>query len=165
MDGAVPGGDDAAVHNHLLAPALGTVVDALRSGAGEEAWAEADKALRLARPDDPELDDSDLAVIVELRDLDELGKLVDGWRAGTIDRPAADKAILKRAMKALRKRVKLARLDEESTLGGTGLSSGRESAICGVRPPDQYPQEIWETLLRMGRVRDAGHGLLEPVGE
>ena len=152
------------MHNHFLHLALGRVVDALRGGAGEEAWAEADKALRLANHDDPELFASDLAVIVELRDVDELAPLVDGWRDGSRDLPESDKVIQVRAMKALRKRLKLARLDDESRIGGSALTSGVHSSISGVKAPEQYPAEVWEVLEKRGRVRNVGRGLYEPVG-
>ncbi|MBK8976945.1 MAG: hypothetical protein IPM29_13580 [Planctomycetes bacterium] len=152
------------MNNNLLSRALCQAVEALRGGAGEDTWTDVERALRRARPDDPDLADSDLAVIVELRDFDELARLVDGWRDPKGDLPIADKAIIDRAMKALRKRIKLARLDEESSLGGSALTGGKHSAITAVRPPEQYPAEVWELLIARGRVRDIGHGLLEPVG-
>ena len=71
-------------------------------------------------------------------------------------------ATLERAMKAFRKRLKLARLDDESRLGSRDpLSKGGKSAISGVRPPEQYPQEVWDRLVEVGRLRSAGHGLYE----
>ncbi len=73
------------------------------------------------------------------------------------------KETLKRAMKAFRKRLKLARLDEESRLGGDALTKGERSTISAVRPPEQYPAEVWERLVELGRLRDIGHGLLEIV--
>ena len=152
------------MHNHFLHLALGRVVDALRGGAGEEAWADADKALRLANHDDPELFESDLAVIVELRDLEELAPLVDGWQDPAGELPPSDKAICTRAMKALRKRLKLARLDEESRLGGSALTGCVHSSISGVRAPEQYPAEVWDVLEKRGRVKNVGHGLYEPLG-
>ncbi|MHC4599979.1 MAG: hypothetical protein ACYS47_13335 [Planctomycetota bacterium] len=66
---------------------------------------------------------------------------------------------LKRALKAFKKRLKLTRLDQESTVGGGPLSSGRSSAIVGVRPPNQFPREVWDKLVEMGKLTDAGNGL------
>jgi hypothetical protein len=152
------------MHNELLHLALARVLEELRAG-DDAAWIRAERALRLAREDDPEIDESDAGVAVILQEVAELERLVAGWTAGSLPLPEADKAILKRAMKALRKRLKLARLDDESSLGGRGMTSGRHSAISGVRAPEQYPAAVWELLLRLGKVRDVGHGLFEPVGD
>jgi len=72
---------------------------------------------------------------------------------------------LKRAMKAFKKRLKLTRLDEESSLGGGPFSGGRDSSIVGIQPPNQYPCEVWEKLVEMGKLRHAGSGLYELVRE
>ena len=73
------------------------------------------------------------------------------------------KETLKRAMKAFRKRLKLARLDEESRLGHDAMTKGEKSKICGVVPPEQYPQEVWDRLVEVGRLNSLGHGLYEPA--
>ena len=39
------------------------------------------------------------------------------------------------------------------------------SSITGVRPPDGYGADVWELLVAQGRLRDGGHGLLEPAGD
>jgi len=70
---------------------------------------------------------------------------------------------LKQAMKAFKKRLKLTRLDAESTIGGGPFSSGRGSGIVGIQPPNQYPREIWERLVEQGRLRRVGGGLYELV--
>jgi hypothetical protein len=72
-----------------------------------------------------------------------------------------DPAKLKNALKAFRKRLKLARLDDESRLGHGPLSGGGKSGIVAVSPPTRYPQAIWDELVRQGRLRSAGHGLYE----
>jgi len=69
--------------------------------------------------------------------------------------------ILKKALKAFKKRLKLARLDD-STLGGGALSGG-ERGLTAVKPPDQYPLEVWEELSRQGKIKSAGYGLYELV--
>ena len=83
------------------------------------------------------------------------------WDAGHAPLPEWDKAVLKRAFKAYKKRLKLMRLDDESTSGANPLSAGRESSILGIKPPEQYPAEVWATLVAQGKLRDAGSGLLE----
>jgi hypothetical protein len=69
--------------------------------------------------------------------------------------------VLKQAMKAFKKRLKLTRLDAESTLGGGPFSGGRSSGIVAIQPPNQYPRPVWEKLVEMGKLRYAGSGLYE----
>ncbi len=57
---------------------------------------------------------------------------------------------LKRALKAFKKRLKLARLDEES---GLARSGGKKSGIVGITPPNGFPAEIWEELVAKGKLR------------
>ena len=68
---------------------------------------------------------------------------------------------LKKALKAFRKRLRLTRLDSESTLGGSALSGGKRSGIMAIRPPNSYPQEVWEKLEEMGKLRREQGGLYE----
>lgn len=71
---------------------------------------------------------------------------------------------LKHALQAFKKRLKLARLDDESRLGYGAMTSGDASGIVGVRAPDQFPQDVWDELVRRGRIKYAGNGMYEPVG-
>jgi hypothetical protein len=73
------------------------------------------------------------------------------------------KETLQRAMKALKKRMKLTRLDDESRLGHDAMSRGGRSGIVAVRPPEQYPAEVWAALEQKGRVRIDRHGLVEII--
>ncbi|MBW8036233.1 MAG: hypothetical protein FVQ79_11530 [Planctomycetes bacterium] len=68
--------------------------------------------------------------------------------------------ILRRAMKAFKKRLKLTALDEDSRLGRGALSGGGQG-VCAIQPPNQFPNEVWEELHRQGRLRNIGHGLYE----
>lgn len=70
---------------------------------------------------------------------------------------------LKQAMKAFKKRLKLTRLDAESSLGGGPFSSGRGSGIMGIQPPNQYPREVWDKLVELGKLRKVGSGVYELV--
>ncbi len=79
----------------------------------------------------------------------------------TADAPTPEE--LKKALKAFRKRLKLMRLDEESNLGGRGLSGGRKSAIVAITPPEDFRPGVWEELVRQGRLRKAGGGTYELV--
>ncbi len=68
---------------------------------------------------------------------------------------------LKNAMKAFKKRLKLARLDDESRLGHGAMSTGGRSGIVAIPAPDRYPQAVWDELVRQGKLRRAGGGLYE----
>lgn len=60
----------------------------------------------------------------------------------------------KRAYKAFKKRLKLARLDDHS-----GLSPGsKTSEIAGITPPHGFPQGIWEELVLQGKLKRQGAG-------
>jgi hypothetical protein len=73
------------------------------------------------------------------------------------------KETLQRAMKAFKKRLKLTRLDDESRLGHDAMTKGGRSGITGVKPPEQYPVEVWAALAEKGRIRALGQGLYEIV--
>jgi hypothetical protein len=60
----------------------------------------------------------------------------------------------KRAYKAFKKRLKLARLDDESRLS----SGGKTSRIAGITPPSGFPPEVWEELVAEGKLRREGGG-------
>lgn len=68
---------------------------------------------------------------------------------------------LKAAIKAFKKRLKLTQLDEESTLSRSATTSGRGSAIVAITPPSQFPQAVWDELVKLGRLKYAGHGMYE----
>jgi len=132
------------------------------AAAGDEAEAEAgwralERLLEQAGADEKE----EIALPVLDQSLADVHALLDGWESGTVALAEWDRAVLKRAMKAYRKRLKLVRLDDESSASRNPLSRGDESTILGVRPPQQYPQEVWDCLVAQGRLRDAGGGLLE----
>jgi hypothetical protein len=68
-------------------------------------------------------------------------------------------------MKAFRKRWKLTLLDDQSRIGVGPFSSGRESAIVGIMPPEQFPQAVWDELVRQGKLKKVGsrqYGLIGP---
>ena len=68
---------------------------------------------------------------------------------------------LRKAMKAFKKRLKLARLDDESSLGHGPMSSGKTSGIVAITPPNQYPRAVWDALVALGRLKYSGQGLYE----
>jgi hypothetical protein len=66
---------------------------------------------------------------------------------------------LKGAITVFKKRLKLTKLDEESSLGRGPFSKGQDSDIVAIQPPNQYPREVWDKLVEMGKLRYAGGGL------
>ncbi len=71
--------------------------------------------------------------------------------------------VLKRALKAFKKRLKLTQLDCESSLGVGPLSGGRPSGIVAITPPNQYPRHVWDAMVEQGRLKKAGPGQYELV--
>jgi hypothetical protein len=68
------------------------------------------------------------------------------------------KEVIKSAYNAFKKRWKLTRLDQESRIGRGPMSSGQRSTIVGIQPPNQFPSEVWEALVKQGRLKNAGNG-------
>ena len=67
---------------------------------------------------------------------------------------------LKRAYKAFKKRLKLARLDDS-----TGLRGTKTSKIGGITPPAGHPSGVWDELVSEGKLRHEGHGIYSLAGE
>ncbi len=70
---------------------------------------------------------------------------------------------LKAALKAFNRRLRLTRLDDESRLGHGAMTGGMKSGIVAIRPPNQFPQAMWDELVKQGKLKYAGQGLYEPV--
>ena len=104
-------------------------------------------------------EDEELILAVECRDAEALALILSQWLSGERLRLLCDRGVLKRALKAFRKRVKVTVLAAESSLGGGPMSSGRQSNIVGIHPPERYPREVWDELARLGRLTDEGRGL------
>ncbi len=144
----------------LLFTALETAVKELEVDATNAAtWAAAAGALQhygVGSEQDAELSDA-----VELNDVDGLKEIVSQWLSGKRLMLERDRDVLKRAMKAYRKRLKVTILAAESSLGGGPMSGGRKSSICGVVPPDRYPREVWDELVRQKRLLGGDRGMYE----
>ncbi len=72
---------------------------------------------------------------------------------------------LKAAMKAFKKRLKLTRLDQESHLSRRPTTTGLPSDIVAIIPPDQFPQSVWDELVRQGKLKTNKYGTYEMVPE
>jgi hypothetical protein len=71
---------------------------------------------------------------------------------------------LKRALTAFKKRFKLTRLDQESSLGaGRPMTAGKKSDIAGIIPPREFPKAVWEELARQKKIKDMGGGFYATV--
>lgn len=70
-----------------------------------------------------------------------------------------DPAYLRHAMNQFKRRMKLNKLDDESRLGRSPLSSGRGSGIVAITPPPEFPNAVWEYLAKQGRLKKAGSNM------
>jgi len=140
----------------LLLSVIGDALPRLESDPdGPGPWMELAAALAAAKEED-----ESLQLAIECKEASELRAIFDGWMDGSM-LCAHDREVLKRAMKAYRKSFKITVLDAESSLGGGPMSGGRSSDICGIRPPERYPIDVWNELARQKRLIDAGQGTFE----
>jgi hypothetical protein len=65
---------------------------------------------------------------------------------------------LKGALKAFKKKLKSMTLDSESGKMAGPLSGGKTSNIVGITPPSQFRPEIWDELVKLGKLKDDGGG-------
>ena len=77
--------------------------------------------------------------------------------------PAPTSEELKAAIKAFKKRLKLTRLDAESNISGGPLSGGKHADIVAMSPPNQFPQAIWDELVKQKKLKYVGHGMYELI--
>ena len=132
----------------LISRRLGDLSDSLAADpTNAQAWTDASQTLGAARATEPEL-----AAAIDAHDAAKLQAIVAEWRAGTRLLPELDRQLLQRAIKAFKKRLKVTRLDAESGIGGGAMSSGKKSGIVGITPPREYGSEVWEELVKRGRL-------------
>jgi len=148
----------ADLDNRLICKRLRSAVQAeLQSaGSGDEHWAEASAIF-----ESHSWEDDDLEMAIMEKDAEAIAKRLQEWESGRQPYAPSDRVILKRGLKAFRKRLKSHQLDDESSLGVGPFSSGRQSSIAAIQPPPQYPQEVWDELCRLGRIHHDGQGLYE----
>src|SRR5437588_12317588 len=75
------------------------------------------------------------------------------------DQPTKDQ--LKAAFKAFKKRLKLTQLGEDSKLSRSPMTAGRRSDVVAIQPPSQFPQAVWDELVKQGKLKKAGQGMYE----
>lgn len=142
-------------------------------------WGEIQHALMKTRADRQAM-----MHIITSRDIDTLHALVEALEQGHTniildppdahspdsdpaadDHPAIEPEILRHAMRAFRKRLKLARLDDESRISVRPMTGGRQSRIEAILAPREYPEEVWKALVSVGRLKDVGQGFFEDAEE
>lgn len=143
-----------------LADARARIAAATEASAADAAWRDAEAAVSAAGADE----EAEVALPVLERDLAALVALLAAWDARTLPLAEWDQAVLKRALNAYKRRLKLTRADDEFSSSRNPMSRGTTSGILGTRPPEQYPQDVWDLLVAQGRLKDGGGGLLEPGG-
>ncbi|MEL6330856.1 MAG: hypothetical protein AAFR38_14490 [Planctomycetota bacterium] len=104
---------------------------------------------------------------VKNQDVDGLSAILDKLEGKTAEpaeaKPAVDPDAFGHddkaaALRAFKKRLKLARLSDESRLGGRYTSGGKSSKIDAIQPPTDYPPAMWKALAAEGRLKDTGQG-------
>ena len=70
-----------------------------------------------------------------------------------------DAPYLRHAMNQFKRRVKLNKLDDESRIGRSPLTSGRGSGVVAITPPQEFPAAVWEHLAKQGRLKKAGSNM------
>jgi hypothetical protein len=66
----------------------------------------------------------------------------------------------KKALRAFRKRLKTTQLDEDSKLGRSPLTGGRNK-IVAIQPPLGFGRPMWDELVAKGYLKKSGGGLYE----
>ncbi len=142
---------------NLLSHHLAALLEVLRvDPAASDPWLQARNALGESRKSEP-----DLAAAIDAKDVDALSSILEAWTSGKRHLPEQDREVLRRAVKAFRKSLKVTRLDAESSIGANPMTSGRESSIVGMVPPPRYPRDVWDELVRQGRMSGGKHGIYE----
>ena len=107
-----------------------------------------------------------VAAVVGMRDVAGLAGLIEEFRSPPVaaaipEAPTSE--VCAKALQAFRKRFSLTVLDEESKLGRNPLTKGAKSNIAGIVPPSEWPESVWQELVRQGKLRYVGRGFYEPA--
>ena len=148
---------------------LRPLVEALEAGTAADGptWGQIHKLL-LASP----IDKTAVGHMIARRDVPALKRLLDAESLEDFDPDAEvetsgdtltefDAEEKRKAMRAFRRKLKYARLDDESRLGVGPMSGGKSSEISAIIPPSEFEREIWRALVRDGVLRDMKQGFYE----
>jgi len=113
-----------------------------------------------------ELPAAQVTGVVGMRAVPGLAELIEQLRAPSAAPPPAEgpsAATCKRAMRAFRKRLAFHRLDDESRFSSHDpLSKGADSRVsAAITPPSEWPDSVWQELVRQGKLCYIGQGLYE----
>ena len=113
-------------------------------------------------------DPSSVARAIATRDLELIDQLIALLRDPELEiavpesevekGPEIPVEILRDAMRAYKKRMKLTKLDQESKLARSPLSSGKDATFDAIIPPNQFPPEVWRALVSIGELEATGEG-------
>jgi hypothetical protein len=128
------------------------------------AWGAMQKALLAAKADA-----KDVARAIMGRDMATLDAILAVLKGEEPEQPPAPEVSdeplpefpgeqLRDAMKAFRRRVKLTKLDHESKLGRSPLSTGKDADFDSIMPPREFPEDIWKVLVQRGELEQLGYG-------
>jgi hypothetical protein len=111
--------------------------------------------------------------VVGMRDVAGLAAMIDQLRApaaagvagvaGAAGEEVPGEDVCREALRAFRKRMALTVLDEESKLGRSPLSKGASAGVPAIVPPNEWPDAVWQELVRQGKLRYIGHRFYELV--
>ncbi len=134
------------------------VVELQKDPTNSAAWNSARQALGTVRASDP-----DVADAIESSNYAALRAIVESWDKGKRPLPAQDIEVMRRAMKAFRKSLKVTRLDDESKIGRNPMTDGGGSSILGITAPPRFSRDVWSELVRRGELRGGRQGVYELV--
>jgi hypothetical protein len=136
------------------------IVELRADPAAAAPWARAREGLESVRKTDP-----DVAAAIEASDFAALQVIVQLWDAGKRPLPPQDIEVMRRAMKAFRKSLKVTRLDDESKIGRNPMTDGGGSSILGITAPPRFSRDVWSELVRRGELRGGRQGVYELAKE
>ncbi len=140
----------------------------LRATINEEAdgaaWGAMQKALLAAKADSSQVARTIMGR--DLKSLDAMLSVLQGHEPeAEIEADASDAPLpdfpndqLRDAMKAFRRRIKLTKLDHESKLGRSPLTSGKNADFDSILPPREFPDDLWKVLVQRGELEQLGYG-------
>lgn len=122
------------------------------------------------------IDAREVMGVIGSRDLKALQRMVGVLRGDAPEPepiPATDSATahqpdhdtMQNALRVFRRRLKFAQLDVDSKLGVGPMTGGGGDRIAAIEPPREYPFEVWEALVRAGKLRREGDGFYSLVPE
>ncbi len=109
--------------------------------------------------------------VVGMREVTRLTELIDQLRSPTAASApphgeAPNSETCRRALRAFRKRLALTRLDEESKIScHSALTKGADSRMAAIVPPIEWPESVWQELVRKGKLRYIGHGFYQQTNQ